>query len=81
MHQEREYPGRIANTGLRNPDFAALARAYGAVGETVIKTAEFQPAFEKAGCRLRGHFPEAGKRRPRHLYGKKHQNCDERRRT
>ena len=48
MHQEREYPGRIANTGLRNPDFAALARAYGAVGETVIKTAEFQPAFEKA---------------------------------
>ena len=30
MHQEREYPGRTANTGLRNPDFAALARAYGA---------------------------------------------------
>ena len=48
MHQEREYPGRIANTGLRNPDFAALARAYGAVGETVNKTAEFKPAFEKA---------------------------------
>ena len=48
MHQEREYPGRIANTGLRNPDFAALARAYGAAGETVNKTAEFKPAFEKA---------------------------------
>ena len=48
MHQEREYPGRIANTGLRNPDFAALARAYGAAGDTVNKTAEFKPAFEKA---------------------------------
>ena len=33
---------------LRNPDFAALARAYGAAGETVNKTAEFKPTFEKA---------------------------------
>ncbi len=48
MHQEREYPGRTANTGLRNPDFAALARAYGANGETVNSTEEFQPAFERA---------------------------------
>jgi acetolactate synthase-1/2/3 large subunit len=48
MHQEREYPGRTANTGLRNPDFAALARAYGAIGETVTKTDEFKPAFERA---------------------------------
>lgn len=48
MHQEREYPGRTANTGLRNPDFAALARAYGANGETVNATEEFQPAFERA---------------------------------
>ncbi len=48
MHQEREYPGRTANTGLRNPDFAALARAYGANGETVTRTEEFQPAFERA---------------------------------
>ena len=48
MHQEREYPGRIAHTGLRNPDFAALARAYGANGETVNRTDEFQPAFERA---------------------------------
>jgi len=48
MHQEREYPGRIANTGLQNPDFAALARAYGAAGEFVTKTEEFYPAFERA---------------------------------
>ncbi len=48
MHQEREYPGRTANTGLRNPDFAALARAYGAFGETVTETARFRPAFERA---------------------------------
>ena len=48
MHQEREYPGRIANTGLQNPDFAALARAYGAAGALVTKTEEFYPAFERA---------------------------------
>ncbi|OJU50875.1 MAG: thiamine pyrophosphate-binding protein, partial [Mesorhizobium sp. 61-13] len=35
MHQEREYPGRVSGTGLVNPDFAALARAYGGHGETV----------------------------------------------
>jgi acetolactate synthase-1/2/3 large subunit len=48
MHQEREYPGRISGTELRNPDFAALARAYGAHGETVTTTEEFAPAFERA---------------------------------
>jgi acetolactate synthase-1/2/3 large subunit len=31
-----------------NPDFAQLARAYGALGETVATTAEFAPAFERA---------------------------------
>ncbi|ESY75871.1 thiamine pyrophosphate-binding protein [Mesorhizobium sp. M0051] len=48
MHQEREYPGRVIATDLKNPDFAALARAYGGHGETVEKTAEFAPAFERA---------------------------------
>ncbi len=48
MHQERDYPGRVMGTGLVNPDFAALARAYGAEGETVTRTAEFAPAFERA---------------------------------
>jgi acetolactate synthase-1/2/3 large subunit len=48
MHQEREYPGRVEGTGLANPDFAALARAYGAHGETVERTEDFAPAFERA---------------------------------
>jgi acetolactate synthase-1/2/3 large subunit len=48
MHQEREYPGRVEATDLRNPDFAALARAYGGHGETVETTDGFAPAFERA---------------------------------
>ena len=48
MHQEREYPGRVSGTSLANPDFAALARAYGGHGETVEKTEDFAPAFERA---------------------------------
>ncbi|SCB25016.1 thiamine pyrophosphate-binding protein [Rhizobium multihospitium] len=48
MHQEREYPGRVSGTALDNPDFAALARAYGGHGETVKATEEFGPAFERA---------------------------------
>lgn len=48
MHQEREYPGRISGTDLVNPDFAQLARAYGAHGETVVATDAFAPAFERA---------------------------------
>jgi acetolactate synthase-1/2/3 large subunit len=48
MHQEREYPGRVSGTALRNPDFAAYARAFGGHGETVLRTEEFAPAFERA---------------------------------
>jgi len=48
MHQEREYPGRMIGTALHNPEFAALARAYGVHGETVRRTAEFAPALERA---------------------------------
>ena len=48
MHQEREYPGRISATQLRNPDFAAYARAFGGHGETVEETNEFLPAFARA---------------------------------
>jgi acetolactate synthase-1/2/3 large subunit len=48
MHQERHYPGRVVATALRNPDFAALARAYGGYGATVEKTAEFSAAFAAA---------------------------------
>jgi acetolactate synthase-1/2/3 large subunit len=48
MHQERDYPGRVSGTTLANPDFAALAVAYGAHGEVVNTTAEFAPALERA---------------------------------
>ena len=48
MHQEREYPGRVVGTQLRNPDFAALARAFGGHGETVETTQDFAPAFARA---------------------------------
>ncbi|CAN1570635.1 IlvB Thiamine pyrophosphate-requiring enzymes [acetolactate synthase, pyruvate dehydrogenase (cytochrome), glyoxylate carboligase, phosphonopyruvate decarboxylase] [Rhabdaerophilaceae bacterium] len=48
MHQEREYPGRVSATSLKNPDFAAYARAFGGHGECVEKTDEFVPAFERA---------------------------------
>ena len=48
MHQERDYPGRISATVLNKPDFAAYARAFGGHGETVERTADFGPAFERA---------------------------------
>lgn len=48
QHQEQHYPGRVSGTGLTNPDFAALARAFGAHGETVRSTEEFAPALERA---------------------------------
>ena len=48
MHQERHYPGRVIGTDLKNPDFAAYARAFGGYGATVEKTADFFPAFDAA---------------------------------
>ncbi len=48
MHQEKHYPGRVSGTELANPDFAALARAYGGFGALVEKDADFGPAFEEA---------------------------------
>ena len=47
MHQERDYPGRVSGSDLCNPDFAALARAYGWQAEGVERTAEFEPAFAR----------------------------------
>jgi acetolactate synthase I/II/III large subunit len=48
MHQEREYPGRISATDLRNPDFSAYARAFGGFGTSVERTEEFPAAFKEA---------------------------------
>jgi len=48
MHQEREYPERVSGTALANPDFCALARAYGYAAERVTETAQFEPALLRA---------------------------------
>ena len=50
MHQERDYPERVSGTDLKNPDFAALARAYGGFGEVVTRTEDFAPAFRAAAA-------------------------------
>jgi acetolactate synthase-1/2/3 large subunit len=50
MHQERRFPGRVVGTALKNPDFLALARAYGTFGASVTRTEEFAPAFEEAAA-------------------------------
>ena len=48
MHQEREYPGRVSGSDLSNPDFQALARAFGWHAARVDRTEEFEPAFLQA---------------------------------
>jgi acetolactate synthase-1/2/3 large subunit len=58
MHQEREYPARVHGTGLANPDFVALAKAYGYAGVRVAKTEEFEPAFVAALARAEGTLIE-----------------------
>jgi acetolactate synthase-1/2/3 large subunit len=48
MHQERDYPGRVVATALKNPDFVAYAMAFGGYGALVEKTADFSSAFAAA---------------------------------
>ncbi|MDB5829123.1 MAG: thiamine pyrophosphate-binding protein, partial [Variovorax sp.] len=48
MHQEREYPNKVSGTALRNPDFCALARAYGYAAEKVTATSQFEGALLRA---------------------------------
>ncbi|WP_332749530.1 thiamine pyrophosphate-binding protein [Hydrogenophaga sp.] len=48
MHQEREYPANVSGSALSNPDFCALARAYGYAAERITHTAEFEPALQRA---------------------------------
>lgn len=47
-HQERNYPTRVSATDMTNPDFAAVARAYGFHGERITRTEDFAAAFERA---------------------------------
>jgi acetolactate synthase-1/2/3 large subunit len=48
MHQEREYPAHVSGSPLVNPDFCALARAYGYAAERVEATEGFEPALQRA---------------------------------
>ena len=48
MHQERQFPGRVVATSLVNPDFAALARSFGAGGTTITRTDDFLPVLRRA---------------------------------
>jgi len=48
-HQERTYPTRVSGTTMTvNPDFVALAKAYGFHAERVPDTAAFAGAFARA---------------------------------
>jgi len=58
MHQEREYPTHVSGSQLSNPDFAALARAYGYAGVRITKTAEFEPELVAALERAQGTLIE-----------------------
>ena len=58
MHQEREYPTHVSGSALSNPDFAALARAYGYVGVRITHTDEFEAALMAAIERAQGTLIE-----------------------
>ncbi|NBU96520.1 MAG: thiamine pyrophosphate-binding protein, partial [Actinobacteria bacterium] len=48
MHQEREYPTRVSGTAIVNPDYMAIAAAYGFHGERVTETGQFADAYQRA---------------------------------
>ncbi|MBT9508556.1 thiamine pyrophosphate-binding protein [Rhodoferax sp.] len=58
MHQEREYPQHVTGTQLKNPDFAALARAYGFAGVRITATAQFEAELLAALARPEGTLIE-----------------------
>ena len=62
MHQERHYPGRVSGTDLVNPDFAALAQAFGAHGMVVERTEDFAAAFDAALARRTARGDRASRR-------------------
>ena len=58
MHQERDYPRHVSGTALANPDFAALARAYGYAGVRITRTEQFEPELLAALERKQGTLIE-----------------------
>ncbi len=55
MHQEKQFPGRVSGTSLRNPDFAALAQSYGALGINVETNEDFDAALDCALAHIENH--------------------------
>ncbi len=53
MHQERQFPGRVAATALTNPDFAQLMAAHGGFGQRVARSADFPAALKEALAQMR----------------------------
>jgi acetolactate synthase-1/2/3 large subunit len=58
MHQEKEYPRHVSGSQLHNPDFAALARAYGYFGARITHTAQFEAELLAALARQEGTLIE-----------------------
>ena len=58
MHQERDFPTHVSGSPLANPDFAALARAYGYAGVRITRAAEFEAEFIAAMDRSQGTLIE-----------------------
>ncbi len=58
MHQERDYPDRQSFTKIENPDFCAIAEAYGFHAETVRETSAFPEAFTRAAASTTGALIE-----------------------
>ncbi|WP_293881502.1 thiamine pyrophosphate-binding protein [Sphingomonas sp.] len=48
MHQERNFPGRVSGTDIVNPNFVAVAQAYGLHAEMVERDEDFPAAFRRA---------------------------------
>ena len=48
LHQERDYPRRAIATDLANPDFAQLARAFGATGIAIERDEDIEDAVARA---------------------------------
>lgn len=47
-HQENHYPGRISGTQLQNPDFATIARGYGAHGARLERNEDIKRVVTEA---------------------------------
>ena len=69
IHQQRTYPGRYVGTGLTNPDFAAIARAFGMRSEHVTTAAQIDASIERGLAAPEAYFIEVATSLPAALPG------------